>query len=769
MELVITSSVLILAILALRILFAKKVSRRLIYGAWALVALRLLIPVQIGQLDFSVLTAAQPVVEVAEEQVKDAVLGTTPQAAYRDQVEHYIENDQTVFVPQVQEQIRQEQAQGNQTPGQIYDKIQQQFPEQEILTPEGRETVAVLVGMENTTRLHNAGMVLTTIWIVGMAVMAAWFVAVNAIYSRKLKKDRQKLDTDCPLTVYVSEKAASPCLMGLFRPVIYLTPAAAASEETRRYVMAHELTHRRHWDHIWSPVRCLCLCVYWFHPLVWVAAWCSRRDCELACDEGALKTLAEEERIAYGKSLVDVVSHATAPSNLLHTATSMNERGKQLKERVNFIVKKRKNSIIAAVCMVILCAIVAGCAAAGAANSWEKMEKQIQEDAVKAFCTEKDACEPEDVFLELVSQVDDTYVMFVNIPGWCYLTVITKVEIGGLMFHYSDSQEMYAYRDGSFLNLKEAYASGWLNDWQLLTVWMDYATYKRQYPQTNNPNPTEGAATNPTEPTEGAATNPTEPTDPTQPSTGDVQLGKIYYEANTVTAAVFPEEDYGNGYPIALIINSRTGLEGHLSRLGYPEYLQILQAAEQYDDAFFESYSLILVWNTPGSSADEYRVNAVTRVEADMIEISMCKELSETDTEDPVSKLIFIETDTKISEKTVVKVTELVTTEPAVAVFNMKNIAGITFYAYYGGGQGSDVPAENMAEIMAWLKTFTVGQKAPDILPPGTGFYQVEIWYTDGTVIKQSLDTITIDGVIYYLNSDPYPEIFYEMIAKVSP
>jgi hypothetical protein len=74
------------------------------------------------------------------------------------------------------------------------------------------------------------------------------------------------------------------------------------------------------------------------------------------------------------------------------------------------------------------------------------------------------------VFLELVSQVDDTYVMFVNMPGWCYLAAITKVEIGGLVFQYSSSQEMYAYRDGSFLNLKEAYESGWLSDGQLLTV-----------------------------------------------------------------------------------------------------------------------------------------------------------------------------------------------------------------------------------------------------------------------------------------------------------
>ena len=1054
-EILITSSVLIAVLLLLRVIFAKKVSRVLIYSAWALVALRLLIPVQIGQLNFSVLTAARPVVEAVEEQVKDAVLGTTPQAAYRDQVEHYIEKDQTVFVPQVQEQIRQELAQGNQMPDQIYDKIQQQFPEQEILTPEGQETVAVLVGMENTTRLHNAGMVLTTIWIVGIVAMAVWFVVVNTIYSRKLKKDRQTLEVDCPLTVYVSENAVSPCLVGLFHPAIYLTPECAADETTRRHVLTHEQTHYAHKDHIWSVVRCVCLCIYWFDPLVWVAAWFSRRDCELACDEGALKRLGEGERIAYGRSLLDVVSHASAPAHLMETATAMNETKKQLKERVNFIVKKPKISLIAAICMVIVCAIVAGCAAAGPGSNWKKMEKQIKEDAVKFFSTKDSTCQPEDVRLRLISQFDDTYVMFVDVPFLCYLTDIETEQINGLEFRYSSSQRMYVYKGGSFTRLKEAYEAGQLNDRQLQKVWEDYRGYKMQPPQTDN-QPTgskpsggvpEPGPTNPpqafkqvylltqihTEMEESSGTrnavlsyddkwnltdyviyhyesemwrnrvetnteertikvysqysalleeytydaegklvkqieyinekrrneteyfydaagrllkeetlkwngvenvpsgqqerilvydadgklqtesyymvllsngeptpnscirtlhcvyqyngrgelsrmeqyngvnqligytvysygeamrtitekeysgkgvlgqttitlydpagNPVQmivddgnyvktttytyqmvqvpwdfiapqideltnmemfvipqsiaPSEP-EPSTPSkpTEPQNMPFEVKSVTASVFPEYDYGNGYPIALIINSKAGIEAHLSRLGYPEYLPIMEAAEQYDDAFFESHSLILVWNTPGSSSNRYRVNTVTRMAEDEIEIKIYRQEQEDGVQDTVSTLFFLEIAEKISEKTVTNVQYLYEPanpggstepdhndqpgEPMNAVFNTKNIVRITFYAYYGQGKGSDVPAENMAEIIHWLNSFTVGEKAPAILPPGTGTYQVEIAYADGTVVKQSLDIISINDVTYYLNSDPWPEILDKIISVIS-
>ena len=92
------------------------------------------------------------------------------------------------------------------------------------------------------------------------------------------------------------------------------------------------------------------------------------------------------------------------------------------------------------------------------------------------------------------------------------------------------------------------------------------------------------------------------------------------------------------------------------------------------------------------------------------------------------------------------------------AVFRTEDIIRITFYAYYGDGTGSDVPTENMSVITAWLGSFTVGEKAPDLLPPGTNTYFVEIEYADGTVVKEGLDVIVIDDTLYLLDNDTYPD-----------
>ena len=57
-EVLITSSVLILALLALRGIFRGSLSRRVQYALWGLVALRLLVPVNLPAAQHSVLTAA---------------------------------------------------------------------------------------------------------------------------------------------------------------------------------------------------------------------------------------------------------------------------------------------------------------------------------------------------------------------------------------------------------------------------------------------------------------------------------------------------------------------------------------------------------------------------------------------------------------------------------------------------------------------------------------------------------------------------------------
>ena len=340
-EILITSSVLILALLALRGLFRKTVSRRVQYALWGLVALRLLLPVNLPAARHSVLTVTEPVRSAITERMETPhTLGprqtpTTPAESPITPVETPM-SPVTDPAPSVTPAVT-EPAKAGETPAQ---------PAAAAETPALRFTTA---------------QALTALWLLGAAGMALWFVLSNLRFARFLRRGRIPLARpDCPLPVYlVEEGLPSPCLAGLLRPAVYLTPAVAGDARRERHVLAHELTHARHLDPLWSFLRCLCLTVYWFDPLVWIAAHASRSDCELACDEGALRRLGEGERIPYGETLLSLIP-VGRPDPML-SATTMTAGKRQLRERIRRIASGHRQAALAV--FAVLCAAAILCAA----------------------------------------------------------------------------------------------------------------------------------------------------------------------------------------------------------------------------------------------------------------------------------------------------------------------------------------------------------------------------------------------------------------------
>lgn len=348
-QILISSSLLIAVVLLARWLLRERVSKRLIYGAWLLVALRLLIPVQFGHSQYSVAAMTEQLeqrfepIQQVQQSLQEPIAGPSRAEVYEQLLQDYIQGTPApsapaASAPQTPQTIRPV------TPA-VQEKLQQEAQAQ-ISAP-------------------TLGQVLTAIWMGGMVIMAGWFLITNALFLHRARKNAEPFACDAPVRVRISPNIPSPCLVGLFRPVIYLTPGSIQDEQTQKHILTHETAHLRHGDHIWSWVRCICLCVYWFNPLVWTAAILSKRDCELACDESALKKLGSSERIAYGQTLLVTVSQARSPAHILETATAMNETKKQLKERVNFIVKKPKNLFICTVCLILVASLAAGCAFLG--------------------------------------------------------------------------------------------------------------------------------------------------------------------------------------------------------------------------------------------------------------------------------------------------------------------------------------------------------------------------------------------------------------------
>ena len=74
-----------------------------------------------------------------------------------------------------------------------------------------------------------------------------------------------------------------------------------------------------------------------------------------------------------------------------------------------------------------------------------------------------------------------------------------------------------------------------------------------------------------------------------------------------------------------------------------------------------------------------------------------------------------------------------------------------------------------MDEIINWLDSFTIDREATDEdVLEGTNTRYVKIDYSDGTIIKEGLDIISIDGTRYLLEKEPYPSCFENIISRTS-
>nr|WP_325230053.1 M56 family metallopeptidase [uncultured Oscillibacter sp.] len=339
-----TASLLLLAVLLLRAAFGRRISARLRYALWAVVLARLLVP---GQF----FTAPVETPRVLPELSIIQTLPRGPQSPV--------------------EKI--DPAQGDEA-GQ---------PVQALPAPAGEETAALVARKPLDLKTLLGG-----IWLAGSAALAAAFLLSNLSFARRLRRLRVPLAAECPLPVYTLAGLPSPCLFGVLRPAVYVTPETAADPGMLRHVLAHEVTHFRQGDHVWSLLRCAALAVHWWNPLVWLAAVLSRRDAELACDEGTLKRLGDGERRAYGSTLLALVTAKPRPGDLLRCATTMTGDKRSLQERVRRIARAPKRWLWAAVLSAALALLVCACSFAKSETLETPEDGPLTAEELERFHTE---------------------------------------------------------------------------------------------------------------------------------------------------------------------------------------------------------------------------------------------------------------------------------------------------------------------------------------------------------------------------------------------
>ena len=297
---ILSLSALILAVLLVRAIFKNRVPKRMIYCLWLVVLLKLCLP---GTL-FSL-----PVLPAEE--------ATAPV--------------QRVEAPAQTAPVQQPAQAVTQTPAQ-----QPVSPAQEAAEPAAKALTAMQI--------------FQIVWAGGSALLGLWMLGTWLVFTVRLRKRRKFLGKHGRTNIYVADCIKSPCLAGPV-PAVYLTEDALQTDASE-LILRHELTHLRHLDFLWSFCRTTAVIVYWWNPFIWLAAVCSKRDAELACDEAVAAGLSDAQRLAYARAIL-----AQAPRK----AAALSLAGPPVRERILFLTKKQRTSVLCAILALLLVMSAAGC------------------------------------------------------------------------------------------------------------------------------------------------------------------------------------------------------------------------------------------------------------------------------------------------------------------------------------------------------------------------------------------------------------------------
>ena len=270
MQIGLTVSLAALVPLILRRLMKKRYPARMVCVVWAILALRLLIPVQ--------LTLPQAPVQVM------------PRTSY------VVQSDQTAF--------RQAGLPVTQTPARW------------VTGTQAQTLSAADTGTVKTVDITD---ILLTLWLAGVIACVLWqgigyYRLIRSLKGTSQPVERTDLHTilqeqcadlviDREIPLRVSSAADCPMLAGFIHPMLYLSDEHISRTDAA-FIFRHELTHYKHGD-LWLKLLLLAArCLHWFNPLVHLIARFAQEDIEAACDDAVVRGHDGAYRRAYGETIL---------------------------------------------------------------------------------------------------------------------------------------------------------------------------------------------------------------------------------------------------------------------------------------------------------------------------------------------------------------------------------------------------------------------------------------------------------------------------------
>lgn len=205
---------------------------------------------------------------------------------------------------------------------------------------------------------------LLVIWVLGSVAVFLYEYFINFKFEKFLYENRVQIEDENVLfPLYYVPNLCSSCVFKVKGEIgIYLMPEILDRSDIYRTILQHEMCHIHAKDLFWAKLRMIFIAIYWFNPLIYIAAILSKEDCEMACDDRAAAAL-QMKKTEYGKILLDAVNvdKIRTKEDVFCTATMMVSSKNALRVRVMRLAGKeprRAASVFACSAFILGCILL---------------------------------------------------------------------------------------------------------------------------------------------------------------------------------------------------------------------------------------------------------------------------------------------------------------------------------------------------------------------------------------------------------------------------
>ena len=180
----------------------------------------------------------------------------------------------------------------------------------------------VLISVYIKMFVNEIGYILSNLNQLIVASILLMYTGIQVTKRNKALKNSVRIETDSRIEelvnsfrlkrqvqIYINDGIKVPITYGVLHPKIIIQSQVLENDNLLKYIIIHEMIHIKKFDIVFTHVKNLIACLYWYNPFVLLASRYMEDDLELLCDKLVIQKVGDtvKNRKEYCLSMLQLI------------------------------------------------------------------------------------------------------------------------------------------------------------------------------------------------------------------------------------------------------------------------------------------------------------------------------------------------------------------------------------------------------------------------------------------------------------------------------